>query len=221
MTLRLGVLVSGRGTNLQALLDACAQSESARAGDEGARAGAARLDARVVYVASNRAGVPALERAARAGVPTGTFLVRRGASGADPSGVRVFADRVAAHTAMAEAIAGARANLVVLAGFDRVLDPALFVRLAGVPIINVHPSLLPAHGGRGMLGTRVHEAVLASGDRESGATVHRVEPDSVDGGEILVQRRVPVLPGDDVASLAARVLGEEHAALVEAVRLFE
>ena len=231
MTLRLGVLVSGRGTNLQALLDACAWGESARPGET-------RLDARVVYVAANHAGGPALERAARVGVPSGTFVVRRGASDATAtsdaaawtprtpveapaSGVRVFADRAAAHAAMAEAIAAARADLVVLAGFDRVLDPAFFARLAGIPVINVHPSLLPAHGGRGMLGTRVHQAVLASGDRESGATVHRVEPDSVDGGEILVQRRVPVLPGDHVASLAARVLAEEHVALVEAVGLFE
>ena len=201
MTIRLGVLVSGRGTNLQALLDACARGEPARAGG-------ARLDARVVLVVANRAGIPALERAVRAGVPEQTFV-------AHDHGGREPAQRV-----MAEALVAARCELVVLAGFDQVLGDGFFVALGGVPVINVHPALLPAFGGAGMIGERVHAAVLASGARETGCTVHRVGPGPIDDGEILLQRRVPVLPGDDVASLAARVLTEEHAALVEAVRLF-
>ena len=150
MTLPVAVLVSGRGSNLQAILNACASGD---------------LDARV-------------------------------------------------------AIVGVGAALVVLAGFDHILAPIFFVRLAGVPVINLHPALLPLFGGRGMHGDRVHEAVLASGATESGCTVHRVHPETVDLGEVVVQRRVPVQPGDDTATLAARVLDEEHIAIVEAIRRF-
>lgn len=194
MTLRVAVLVSGRGSNLQALLDACAGG---------------RLAARIVYVASNHAGARALERAANAGVARGVFEAAQAPGG-----------RAAAQAAMAEAVVAARPDLVVLAGFDRVLEPVVFRVLAGVPIINIHPSLLPAFGGVGMIGEKVHRAVLASGARESGCTVHLVEPGAVDGGRILAQRRVPVLPGDDPQTLAARVLDEEHQLLVEAVAAF-
>jgi phosphoribosylglycinamide formyltransferase-1 len=193
MSLPVAVLVSGRGSNLQAILDAC-ESDA--------------VDARVVFVASNRAGVPALERARRAGVPAAVFLLRD------------YADRSATHVAMANAIAAAGAKLVVLAGFDHILAPSFFVALPGVPVINLHPALLPLFGGRGMHGDRVHAAVLASGASESGCTVHRVHPETVDLGEVIVQRRVPVLPGDDAAALAARVLEQEHIAIVEAIRRF-
>ncbi|TMC43302.1 MAG: phosphoribosylglycinamide formyltransferase [Chloroflexi bacterium] len=193
MTLPIAVLVSGRGSNLQAILDACASAE---------------LDARVAIVVSNHAGVPALQRAALAGVPSAVFTVR------------AYADRDAAHTAMAATIAGIGAELVVLAGFDHILAPVFFVRLRGVPVINLHPALLPLFGGRGMHGDKVHQAVLSSGATESGCTVHRVHPETVDLGEVVVQRRVPVLPGDDAATLAARVLDEEHIAIVEAIRRF-
>lgn len=193
MTLPLGVLVSGRGTNLQAILDACASG---------------RLDARVVLVASDRPGIPALERADHAGVPSAVF------EELDHGG------RAQAHQAMALALRDSGASLVVLAGFARILDPVFFEKLAGVPVINVHPALLPRYGGRGMVGPKVHEAVLASGDRETGVTVHRAEPGKVDEGEILVQRRVPVLAGDTPGSLAERVLAQEHDALIEAIRLF-
>lgn len=193
MTLPIGVLVSGRGTNLQAILDAISDG---------------RLDARVVLVASNRAGVPALERAAGAGAPSAVFET------ADhPS-------RAAAHAAIADALLGHGARLVVLAGFDRILADAFFARLGDVPVINLHPALLPSFGGRGMLGRRVHEAVLASGASESGVTVHRAHPGKVDEGEIVVQRRLPVLPGDTPETLAARVLEQEHQALVEAIARF-
>ena len=195
MTFPVAVLVSGRGSNLQAILDACASGA---------------LDARVVYVASNRPGVPALDRAARAGVAHGAFTVGE------------FGSRAAAQAAMADAvmIAKAGARLVVLAGFDHILAPAFFVALPGVPVINLHPALLPLFGGRGMQGDRVHAAVVASGATESGCTVHRVHPETVDLGEVVVQRRVPVLPGDDEATLAARVLEQEHIAIVEAIRRF-
>lgn len=193
MTLPICVLVSGRGTNLQAILDAIAKGE---------------LEARIALVISNRPDVPALERAQRAGAPT---LVME---------ERSYAERATAHAAMADALRNAGARLIVLAGFDRVLADAFFERLAGIPVINVHPALLPRFGGRGMLGTKVHAAVLASGDKVSGVTVHRAGPGTVDEGEILVQRRVPVLPGDTPDTLAARVLAEEHKALVDAVARF-
>jgi folate-dependent phosphoribosylglycinamide formyltransferase PurN len=121
---------------------------------------------------------------------------------------------------MGDEIAKAGARLVVLAGFDHILAPAFFVALPGVPVINMHPALLPFFGGRGMHGDKVHAAVLASGATESGCTVHRVHPETVDLGEVVVQRRVPVLPGDDATMLAARVLEQEHVAIVDAIRRF-
>jgi len=193
MTLSVGVLVSGRGTNLQAILDACADGS---------------LPARVVFVASNRDGVPALIRAKRAGVSCAAFTSE------------AHGTRAAAQSAMADALVRSGARLVVLAGFDHILTPGFFVKLARVPIINVHPALLPLFGGKGMHGDRVHEAVLAAGASESGVTVHRVHPDTVDLGEVVVQRRVRVQPGDDVPTLSARVLAEEHKAIVDAIRTF-
>jgi len=193
VTFPIAVLVSGRGSNLQAILEACASGA---------------LDARVALVVSNRAGVPALLRAEEAGVTSAVFALRN------------YPDRAAAHAAMADAIAKTGARLVVLAGFDHILAPAFFVALPGVPVINLHPALLPLFGGRGMQGERVHAAVLASGATESGCTVHRVHPETVDLGEVVVQRRVPVLPGDDPAALATRVLEQEHIAIVEAIRRF-
>ena len=193
MSLPVAVLISGTGSNLRAILDACADGS---------------LAARVVYVASNREGVPALIRAKRAGVPCGAFTVEAHGS------------RAIAQGAMADALVRAGARLIVLAGFDHILAPVFFMKVARVPIINVHPALLPLFGGKGMHGDRVHEAVLAAGASESGVTVHRVHPDTVDLGEVVVQRRVQVQPGDDVPALSARVLAEEHKAIVDAIRTF-
>ena len=193
MSLAVAVLVSGKGTNLQAILDACAGGV---------------IDARVVFVASNRDGAPALIRAERAGVRNAAFTMAK------------YGTRAAAHGAIADTIASAGAELVVCAGFDHILAPIFFVKLAGVPVINIHPALLPFFGGKGMLGDKVHAAVLKAQARESGATVHRVHPDTVDMGEVIVQKRVPVNDGDDVVTLAARVLEAEHEAIVEAVRRF-
>jgi len=193
MTLPIGVLVSGRGTNLQAILDACASGA---------------LDARVVFVASNRDNVPALIRAERAGVRHGAFTLDK------------YENRGAAHGAIADTLATAGTKLVVLAGFDHILEPIFFVKLAGVPVINIHPALLPFFGGTGMTGAKGHAAVLKAKAKESGVTVHRVHPDTVDMGEVVVQRRVPVMDGDDVPTLSARVLAVEHEAIVEAVRRF-
>lgn len=191
MSLRVGVCVSGRGTNLQAILDACRDG---------------RLDADVVYVGSSRKSAPALERARAAGVPAEAFPPA--ANGG----------RDAAQLLMASRLVASGVELVVLAGYERILSDEFFARLGDVPVINIHPALLPAFAG--LNGASVHAAVLAAGVRESGCTVHRAHAGVVDAGEILVQRRVPVLPGDDVDTLAARVLEQEHAALVDAIAMF-
>lgn len=190
MTLPIAVCVSGRGSNLQALIDAIAGR---------------RLDARIVFVASSKKNAPALDRAIAAGIPCRAFPPA--ANGG----------RDAAQALMAAAIVAEGAELVVLAGYDRILSDGFWERLGDIPVINVHPSLLPLYGGLGMMGLKVHEAVLAAGERETGATVHRAHPGMLDAGEILVQRRVPVLPGDDAEALSARVLAVEHEILVEAV----
>jgi len=109
----------------------------------------------------------------------------------------------------------ARVNLICLAGFLRLLPAEL---LNQIPVLNIHPSLLPKFGGKGMYGQHVHEAVLLAGETETGCTVHRVS-EVYDEGEIILQRRCPVVPGDTPATLAERVLAEEHLAYPEAVRL--
>jgi phosphoribosylglycinamide formyltransferase 1 len=177
--MRLGVLVSGRGSNLEAVL---------AAGFE------------VALVVGNRAGVRALEVAAAHGVPCRVLP-------------RVdFADGDERDVAIGRALTDAGVELALLAGYDQVLRPAFFTAFAG-RTINIHPSLLPAHGGRGMLGLAVHRSVLEAGDRETGVTIHEVTPE-LDAGPILAQARVLVLPGDDADRLAARVLAEEHRLLV-------
>jgi len=115
-------------------------------------------------------------------------------------------------------LVAADVELVVLAGYDRILCDEFFARLGEVPVINIHPALLPAFGG--LNGAKVHDAVLAAGVGESGCTVHLAHAGHVDAGEILVQRRVPVRPDDDAETLAARVLEQEHLAMVEAIARF-
>ena len=183
--------MSGRGTNLQAILDACRDG---------------RIDAQVVYVGSSRKSAPALERAKAAGVPAEAFPPA--ANGG----------RDAAQQLMARRLVSAGVELVVLAGYDRILADPFWDILGDVPVINIHPSLLPAFGGLNRL--KVHEAVLAAGVTETGCTVHRAHRGMLDEGEILVQRRVLVRPGDDAEGLEARVLQAEHRAVVDAVALF-
>ena len=182
--MRLGVLVSGRGSNLEAVLDA----------------GIA-----VTLVISNRAGARALRVAASHGVPS--LVLARSAFGGDASG---------RDAAIGRALTDAGIDLTLLAGYDQVLRPAYFAAYRGRSI-NIHPSLLPAHGGPGMLGGAVHRSVLAAGETETGVTIHELTID-VDAGPILATRRVPVLPADDAGALAQRVLNEEHALLVDTLR---
>lgn len=181
--MRLGVLVSGRGSNLDAIL-------------------ASGIE--VAIVISNRAGVRALEVARAHDVPA--VILRRSA----------FADAGARDEAIAVALGRAGVGLAVLAGYDQLLQPSYFAAFAG-RTINIHPSLLPAHSGAGMMGDAVHRAVLAAGDAETGVTIHEVTPE-LDAGPILAQARVPVRAGDDVEALAARVLVQEHRLLVKTVR---
>ncbi|MEO6578114.1 MAG: phosphoribosylglycinamide formyltransferase [Candidatus Limnocylindria bacterium] len=181
--MRLAVLVSGRGSNLEAII---------------------RADLEVTVVVSNRPDVRALKVAAAHGVPV--RVLRR----AD------FADAGARDRIIGEALAEAGVELAVLAGYDQVLRAQYFAAFAG-RTINVHPSLLPLHGGAGMLGPAVHRSVLAAGEVETGVTVHEVTAD-LDAGPILAQARVPVLPEDDPESLAARVLVVEHRLLVDTLR---
>jgi phosphoribosylglycinamide formyltransferase 1 len=146
--------------------------------------------AEIVLVLSNRADAPGLLRAAAAGVPAEALT--DAADGAE----------------WLERLERRQADLVVLAGYLKLVPRAVIERFRG-RIVNVHPALLPAFGGRGMYGHRVHEAVLASGVAESGATVHLVD-EEYDRGAILAQERVPVEPGDTPERLAARVLAAEH-----------
>jgi len=183
--LRCAVLVSGSGTNLQALLDA---------------AGTHRLaGARIAVVLSNRPGVAALDRASAAGVP------------AEVVDHRTFADRPAFEAALLDRVRSAGADLVVLAGFMRVLGPTFLGPFAG-RIVNIHPSLLPAFPG-----IDAQRQAFAAGVRVTGCTVHFVD-DSLDGGPIIAQAAVPVHADDDAESVRRRILAEEHRLLPEVVR---
>ncbi|HVA61248.1 MAG TPA: phosphoribosylglycinamide formyltransferase [Mycobacteriales bacterium] len=181
---RLVVLVSGAGTNLQALLDA------------------AEIDPRfprTVAVGADRPDAAALGRAARQGIPT--FVVRPAE----------HPDRPAWDAALAGSVASHRPDLVVCAGFMRILGPAFLARF--MPrIVNTHPALLPAFPGK----HAVREA-LVYGAKVTGATVHLVDA-GVDSGPVVAQVCVPVAPGDDEASLHERIKVAERALLVDAVR---
>ncbi len=185
MKKKVGVLVSGRGSNLQALLDACADPA---------------FPAEIALVISNVAGVYALERAARAGVPTQVIPHKS------------FPSREAFDTAMDAALRAAGVEIVCLAGFMRLLTSGFVEGWAG-RMINIHPSLLPSFKG-----LHTHERALELGVKLHGCSVHLVTP-ALDDGPILVQAAVPVLSTDTPDSLAARVLEQEHKAYPLALRL--
>lgn len=116
-----------------------------------------------------------------------------------------------------EALARAEAEWICLAGYLRLLPYEVLEKYKG-RVLNIHPALLPKHGGKGMYGRRVHEAVLAAGDEESGTSIHYVS-ENYDEGDVILQRTCPVFPDDTPETLAARVLKEEHIAYVEALKL--
>lgn len=174
---RLAILASGGGSNLQAILDYFGPFGASRA-------------AQVVLVASNRADAGALARARAANVPGAVI-----ANPADGPALRALLESHAV-------------ECIALAGYLKLVPREITERWRG-RIVNVHPALLPKFGGAGMYGRRVHEAVIAAGERESGATVHHVD-EVYDRGAIIAQERVPVEAGDTADSLAARVLAAEH-----------
>ena len=179
--LRLGVLASHTGTNLQSIVDACH---------------AGSLDAEVRVVISNNSRSLALERARAAGIPTAHL-----SSATHPAPDALDA-------AIERTLKSHGVELVALAGYMKKLGPRTLGAYRN-RVLNVHPALLPKFGGWGMFGARVHAAVLASGDRVSGVTVHLVD-DEYDCGPVISQVEVPVLPGDTRETLAARVLAQEH-----------
>jgi phosphoribosylglycinamide formyltransferase-1 len=176
------ILISGRGSNMEALLDA-------------------RLPAQVAAVISNNPQARGLGTAQARGIATAVV------------DHRAFSDRAAFDTALAAEIDRHRPDLVVLAGFMRVFTEPFIERFRG-RLLNIHPSLLPAFAGM-----HTHRRALAAGVRIHGCTVHFVAP-ALDGGPIIVQAAVPVLPEDTEERLAARVLAEEHRIYPQAVRWF-
>jgi phosphoribosylglycinamide formyltransferase-1 len=184
--MRLAVFASHEGTTLQAVLDAVS---------------AGRLPGTVALVISNNRDAGALRRARLAGVAA---LHLSSVTHPDPA---------ALDATIRDALTEARVDTVLLAGYLKKLGPQVLATFAG-RILNTHPALLPKFGGQGMYGDRVHAAVLAAAEAESGASVHLVDAE-YDTGRVLAQCRVPVLPGDTVADLAARVQAREKELVVE------
>lgn len=179
---KVAVLVSGGGTNLQAIIDKTANGELPQV--------------ELVKVISSKEGAFALERAAKAGIPA------------------VVAKEQAD---VLKELKTSGAQLIVLAGYMKVLSEDIIKEYRN-RIINIHPSLIPKYCGKGFYGIRVHTAVIAGGEKESGATVHYVD-EGVDTGEIILQRKVPVEPADTPEELAARVLKTEHVMLAEGLKI--
>ncbi|HLA25148.1 MAG TPA: phosphoribosylglycinamide formyltransferase [bacterium] len=189
--IRIGVLASGNGTNLEAIMDACNRGE---------------IPGRVVVVVSNNPKARALDRARLAGIPAVAMHHR------------AFPDRDTFDAKLVEILHSYEVDLICLAGFLRVLGPS-FIRQFPERVMNIHPALLPAFGGLGMYGDRVHQTVLDSGVRFSGCTIHFAN-EAPDGGPIILQAVVPVYDTDTAQTLAERVVAEEHRLYPEAVKLF-
>lgn len=187
---RVAILASGGGSNAEALLKAMQEPS---------------FPATPVLILTNNPKAGVLEKATRFGVPS-VILDHK-----------AYASREAYDAAVVTAVQLMKPDLIALAGYMRILTPVFLQAFEG-RVLNIHPSLLPKHGGPGMYGHHVHEAVLKAGDPESGPTVHWVT-EEVDGGAIILQERVPVLPGDTPETLAARVLEAEHRAYPKALAL--
>ncbi len=182
------ILISGSGSNMLAILDACRRENWAAA-----------PGARVAAVISNRGDAGGLQRAAEHGVPTRVLSHKD------------YASREAFDAALQQAIDMFAPHLVVLAGFMRILTPGFVQHYSG-RLVNIHPSLLPAFPG-----LHTHQRAIDEGCKFAGATVHRVTAE-LDHGEILAQAAVPVLPNDTAESLAARVLTQEHLIYPHAIK---
>ncbi len=190
--LRMAVCVSGGGTNLQAILDRI---------DSGVL-----TETEVVLVISNKPGAYALERAAKKNIPTALLVPKE------------FESREAFGEALIQTLSAAQVDLVVLAGYLVIL-PGNFVRAYEGKIINIHPSLIPSHCGPGYYGLKVHESVLARGNKVTGATVHFVD-EGTDSGPIILQKAVEVMQDDTPETLQQRVMEQaEWNILPEAINL--
>ena len=174
------VLISGSGSNLQAIIDA-------------------KLPIQIRAVISNKADAFGLQRAQQAGIPTEVIDHRE------------YADRTSFDAALQQRIDRYRPNLVVLAGFMRILTDGFVEHYLG-RMINIHPSLLPKYRG-----TNTHARAIEAGDSEAGCSVHWVTPE-LDAGPVILQAKVPIHPGDNADTLAARVLEQEHQIYPEAIR---
>jgi len=181
-----GILISGRGSNMEFLIRACDQPD---------------YPARIVMVISNRADAPGLAKAAAAGIPVATLPYRS------------FPDRDSFEDTIHNHLIQKNVQLVCLAGFMKILSPR-FIQNWTNRILNIHPSLLPAYPG-----LQPQARALADGNSETGCTVHIVTAE-MDSGPTLIQRRVPILPGDTEETLSARILEQEHLAYPEALRLY-
>ena len=186
--LRLGIMISGRGSNMQAIV---------RNIEEG------RLAAEVAIVICNRADAPGLRWARERGLPTAVFERRD------------YPSREAQNAAMAARMVEAGVQLVVMAGYDRLITREIFDAFRG-RIMNIHPSLLPAFAGT----LHAQRDALEYGVKIAGCTVHFVDESAVDGGPIVLQAAVPVLENDTVESLAARILEQEHVIFSRAIQLY-
>jgi len=186
--LKIGALISGGGTNLQAIIDACESGT---------------VPAEVVAVISNNSDAFGLQRARKHGIPAVHLSSKQ------------YPDPEDLDVAMAEELMKHGTQLVVFAGYMKKRGPK-FLQAFPNHVLNIHPALLPKYGGKGFYGHHVHEAVLASGDKVSGPSVHLVD-EQYDHGPVLGQLEVPVLPDDTPDTLAERVLAKEHVIYTEVI----
>ena len=189
--LRIGVLASHQGTNFQAIVDACVSGT---------------LNASVNILICNNSDAPVMQRAITASIPTRHFSSQ------------THPDHGELGEAICTALNSAKIDLVVLAGYMKKLHPKLLAQYRD-RIINVHPSLLPKFGGPGYYGRKVHEAVLAANESETGATVHLVT-ENYDEGAVLAQESIPITPGETIDSLAGRVHPLEHELLLSVIERY-
>ena len=181
---RIAVFASHGGSNLQAIIDGCSQG---------------KINAYVAVVISNNPDAYALERAKNAGIPA--FCLNKKINGTSLGGE------------ILKLLTKYNVDIIFLAGYLKKL-PGKILRWYGGSIYNIHPALLPKFGGKGMYGINVHRAVLEAGEKESGATIHRVEA-LYDTGKIISQKKVPMCKNDTPETLAERVLAAEHVLIVE------
>ena len=184
----IAVFASGSGSDMQSVIDACESGQ---------------INGKVVAVIASRPGIFALERAAKHNIPSKVFSVKE------------YGSPEAKDSAIVEYLRPMGIDLIVLAGYLSIVSKPLLDVYEG-RIINIHPSLIPRHCGKGMYGLHVHESVLASGDKVSGCTVHFVDS-GTDTGKIIRQVTVPVEEGDTPETLQARVLVQEHQLLPQVV----